>query len=53
MNKEDLDDFLIFAEHKNMLQCPVIQAYYLYLQDLQNRFEEHIADEELMKQSEL
>nr|DAQ75242.1 MAG TPA: hypothetical protein [Crassvirales sp.] len=53
MNKEDLKDLLAFAEYKNMMQCPVIQVYSLYLQDLQDRFEDYIADQELMRQLEL
>lgn len=53
MNKEDLKDLLAFAKYKNMMRCPVIQVYSLYLQDLQDRFEDYIADQELMRQLEL
>lgn len=53
MNKEDLIDLLAFVEYKNMMQCPLIQVIPLYLQDLQDRFEEYIADQELIRQLEL
>lgn len=53
MNKEDLKDLLAFAKYKSMMRCPVIQVYSLYLQDLQDRFEDYIADQELMRQLEL
>lgn len=53
MNNKDLEDFLAFAKSKNMMQCPVIQVYSLYLQDLQDNFKDYIADQELMKQLEL
>ena len=52
MNKEDLIDLLAFVEYKNMMQCPLIQVIPLYLQDLQDRFEEYIADQELIRQLE-
>lgn len=32
------------------MQCPLIQVIPLYLQDLQDRFEEYIADQELIRQ---
>jgi len=53
MNKEDLKDLIAFAKYKSMMRCPVIQVYSLYLQDLQDRFEDYIADQELMRQLEL
>ena len=53
MNKEDLKDLLAFAKYKDMIRCPVIQVHSLYLQDLQDRFEDYIADQELMRQLEL
>lgn len=53
MNKEDLKDLIAFAKYKSMMRCPIIQVYSLYLQDLQDRFEDYIADQELMRQLEL
>ena len=53
MIKPSLVSAFIFVEYKNMMQCPLIQVIPLYLQDLQDRFEEYIANQELIKQLEL
>ena len=53
MNREDLIDILTFAKCRNMMQCPLTQVLPLYLQDLQDRFDEHVANQELMRELEL
>lgn len=53
MHREDLIDILAFARYKHMMQCPLTKVLPLYLQDLQDRLEEHVADQELMGQLEL
>lgn len=53
MNKSDLEHFLAFAKSKNMMHLPVTHVHSLYLQDLQDKFEDYVANQELMRQLEL